>query len=454
MKTSDIIIIGGGPAGYLAAERATEGGLKTVLFEKRNLGGVCLNEGCIPTKSLLNAAKIYAKAAHGDAYGISADGLKLDHAKVMSRKNQVVKALVSGVTTKMRAGGVEVIPAAAVIREKGGEGFVVTAEGENYTAKYLLIAAGSEPVLPPITGLAAGLETGYVYTSREILDIDHVPERLAIVGGGVIGLEMADYFSIAGAKVSVVEMLDKIAGPFDPEISTILQDNLKRNGVDFYLGSRVTEIASDRLIFEKDGAAQEINADAILLCIGRKPAADGLGLEAIGVYTERGAVVVDNAMQTNLPGLYAVGDINGKSMLAHTAYRESEVAVNNILGKKDRMVYDVIPSVIYTTPEAASVGETEETAQSKGYDFVVKKLPMAYSGRYLAENTKLDGICKVLVTRDTERILGVQLIGTYASEIILAAGAMIESGLPLASLQKIVFAHPTVGEIVREVIFS
>ena len=452
-KNYDLIIIGGGPAGYLAAERAGESGLAVLLFEKRKLGGVCLNEGCIPTKSLLNTAKIYAKALHGDVYGVEAEQLKLDHNRAVKRKNKVVKMLVEGVKAKMRANKVDVIYADAYIKGKAEEGFVVAAEGMDYQAKTLLLAAGSEPVVLPVPGLSEAIESGFAITSREILDIDHVPKKMVIVGGGVIGLEMADYFKTVGSAVTVVELLNKIAGPFDAKVSTMLQEHFTNNGVEFRLGSRVTEVGYGSVTVETDGVTENIETDRVLLSVGRRPAADGLGLENIGVYLENGAVVTDNQMRTNIPGVFAAGDINGKSMLAHTAYREAETAVNNMLGKKDVMSYNVIPSVIYTTPEAASVGETEETAKAKGIDCDKKQISMMYSGRYVAENDRLDGICTVIIEKSSQRLLGVQLVGTYASEIILAAGVMIESRMPLESLKKTVFAHPTVGEIIREAIF-
>ena len=453
-KTYDLIIIGGGPAGYLAAERASKEGLSVAVFEKRSLGGVCLNEGCIPTKSLLNSAKIYAKTAHGKVYGVNAQEMKLDHMCVIQRKNEVVKTLVEGVKAKMYTSKVEVIPAVASIKGKTAEGFIVTANRKDYTAKNILLAAGSDAIVPPILGLADALQKGFAYTSREILNIDHLPKKLIIIGGGVIGLEMAYYFCMAGVQVTVIEMLNKIAGPVDAELSKILLNSLVRNGVEFHLNSRVIEFENGIVAALKGGKRFKIETDAVLLSIGRCPSTDGLGLETIGIYTERGAVVTDNHMRTNISNVYAAGDINGKSMLAHTAYREAEVAINNILGKKDLMSYDVIPSVIYTTPEVATIGETEDTAKEKGFSFEIKKLSMAYSGRYVAENEYADGVCKVIVEKGTERLLGVQLIGIYASEIILAAGVMIESRLPLESLKKIVFAHPTEGEIIRETIFN
>ncbi|MDR1293247.1 MAG: dihydrolipoyl dehydrogenase [Clostridiales Family XIII bacterium] len=452
--TYDLIVIGGGPAGYLAAERAGEAGLSVALFEKRALGGVCLNEGCIPTKTFLNSAKIYAHALHGEAYGVSADGLRLDHAAVLKRKADVVAKLVGGVTYTLKEKKVTVIEAEARIEGKAEGGFAVSGGGAEAVAPKLIIAAGSKPIVPPIPGVAEGVEAGYVYTSREILDIGHVPESLIIVGGGVIGLEMADYFAVAGAKVTVVEMLDKIAGPFDRDISQILKKNLEAKGVAFLLGAKVTAVSKGGVKAEVNGEAVDVPGEAVLLSIGRRPAPEGLSLEKIGVLVENGAVVTGTHLQTNVPGVYAAGDINGKIMLAHTAYREAEVAVNHIIGKPDDMKYDAIPSVIYTQPEAAYVGETEETAAAKGLRVTVKKLPMMYSGRYVAENDGGDGICKLLIDDSAGRIVGAGLIGGYASETILSATALIGLGIPIESAKRIVFPHPTVGEIIRETLFS
>ncbi|MDR2163927.1 MAG: dihydrolipoyl dehydrogenase [Clostridiales Family XIII bacterium] len=449
----DLIVIGGGPAGYLAAERAGGAGLSVAVFEMRTLGGVCLNEGCIPTKTFLNSAKIYTHALHGEAFGVRAAGITLDHAAVLRRKAEVVKTLVVGVEYKMKENKVTVIRSEAEIVGRTNGGFVVRGGGYEAVAGKLLIATGSKPVTPPIPGVMDGLSAGYVCTSREILDIGYVPESLVIVGGGIVGLEMADYFSVAGAKVTVVEMADKIAGPFDREISRILQRNLEAKGVVFILGAKVTGISQGAVVAESVGGSVSAPGDIVLLSIGRRPASEGLGLERISVLTENGAVVTGRHMQTSVPGVYAAGDVNGKVMLAHTAYREAEVAVNHMLGIPDEMRYDAIPSVIYTQPEAAYVGETDESAATKGLRFIVKKLPLTYSGRYVAENEKGDGVCKTLIDEGSGRIIGVSIVGGNASEIILSAGAIVSLGIPVESARRIVFPHPTVGEIIRETLF-
>jgi dihydrolipoamide dehydrogenase len=290
-------------------------------------------------------------------------------------------------------------------------------------------------------------------TSREILDIKTPPERLVVIGAGVVGLEMAAYFASIDVKVTVIEMLEKIGGYTDEEISKILQNELTSKGIDFRLGCRVTKIDGGRVEFEQDGN-HAIEADAILLSVGRYAATIGLGLENIGVYTERGAIVTDHNMRTNVQNVYAAGDVNGKSMLAHTAYRESEVAINHMLGKRDHMRYDAISSVIYTSPEVASVGESEESAKAKGLSFTVKKLSMMHSGRFVAENAKSDGLCKLLFETGSNRLIGAHLVGSYASEIIYGAAMMIESRWQIDDLKEIVFPHPTVCEIIRETLFE
>ena len=451
----DLIVIGGGPAGYLAAERAGHAGLNTLVIEKREFGGVCLNEGCVPSKTFLNSAKVVDYANHAENYGVKVQGkAAVDQKAVVARKNGVVKMLVSGVKAGLKKNKVTTKSAEAYIEGKCAEGYSVKAGDEKFVGKRLLIATGSMPVVPPITGLKEEIASGLVLTNREILDLEEIPGTLVVIGGGVIGLEMASYFSSVGSKVVVVEMLDKIAGPTEKEISSILQKSLERKGVVFNLGCKVTAIEKDGVVFERNGKSEKVNADKILLSIGRRAVTKDLGLENIGVNVERGAIVTDDRMMTNVANVYATGDVNGKVMLAHTAYRESEVAVNNMLGKKDIMRYNVIPSVIYTNPEVGSVGETEESAKAKGLDVKTVSIPMTYSGRYIAENTVLDGICKLVVNKKTNTLIGAHVIGSYAGEFIVAVSAMIDLEVDIENIKKLVFPHPTVCEIVREAIFQ
>ena len=450
----DLIVIGGGPAGYLAAERAGHAGLKVVLFEKNSLGGVCLNEGCIPSKALLNSAKLYEHALHSDKYGVTVEGAKLDQKAVVARRGKVVKTLVSGVGAKMKGAGVTVVKENAVIKSRVDGGFCVTAGGKDYEGAKMIVCSGSSAVVPPIPGVRENIG-GFVVTNREVLELPEVPKNFVVIGGGVIGLEMVAYYATAGAKVTVVEMLDHIAGPTDREISTLLQKELEKKGVTFLLSHKCLAVEEGKVIAEApDGSKVEIPADKVLLSIGRRANIQGIGLENIGVETNRAGIIVDEQGRTNIDGVFAAGDCNGHVMLAHTAYREAEVCVNTILGKKDVMRYHANPSVIYTQPEIAACGLTEEEAKAQGVDYEVKKLSMRYSGRFVAENEGGDGLCKILVDKKHRNIIGVHMIGNYSSEIIWGAAEMIELELRVKDAKEIIFPHPTVSEIIRETLWE
>ncbi len=450
----DLIVIGGGPGGYLAAERAGHEGLNTLLIEKRFIGGVCLNEGCVPSKALLYSAKVYDSAKHGEKYGVLCGDIKLDHKAVVARKKKVVNTLVSGVKGQLKRSKVTIVEAQATITGKTAEGYTVKAGDTVYVTKRLLVATGSMPIVPPIPGVKEGVASGRVLTNREILDLETVPPALVIIGGGVIGLEMASYFNSAGSKVTVIEMLDHIAGNTDREISDNLMKNYQKKGVEFKLSSKVVEVTGSAVVYEADGKKVSVPADKVLMSIGRRAVTEGIGLESIGVELVRGAIKTDSRGKTNVPEVYAAGDVNGVSMLAHTAYREAEVCVNNMVGKKDRMRYDLIPSVIYTNPEVGAVGETEESAKQKGIDFEVAKVSMMFSGRYVAENEGGDGFCKVLVDKKYKKLIGVHMIGNYSSEIIYGAELMMETEMVIDNIKELVFPHPTVSEVIREAIFS
>ena len=449
----DLLILGGGPAGFRAAERAGHFGLKAALFEGETLGGVCLNEGCIPTKTMLYSAKLYDYAKGGAAkYGVNSDGARLDHAFVVARKDKVVKKLVAGVEMQMKKARADVVRAKGVLAGKDNEGlFVVEAGGETFTGKNVLIATGSSAAVPPIPGLEDALADGFAVTNRGILSMKEIPPRLVVMGAGAIGLEMASYFNSAGADVTVVEMLDRIGGRLDRDIAALLQRNYTVRGVKFLTGSRIQSVGNGRVLGMKaDGEAFELEADRILVAAGRRPNTNGIGLESLGIeLSANGGIKTDERMRTNVPGVFAAGDANGVSMLAHTAYREAEVAVNVIRGVDDVMRYDAIPSVIYTNPEAASVGETEETAAEKGLNAKTLKLPLLFSGRYQAENEGGNGILK-LVLDGEKRILGAAMLGNPASEIIPAMAVAITRGMTADDLAKTVFPHPTVAEILRD----
>ena len=450
----ELIILGGGPAGYNAAERASAGGLSTLLIEERSLGGVCLNEGCIPTKTLLYSAKIFDYAKHSEDYGVKLPNASIDHAAVVARKDKVVKTLVSGIGAKMKHGGITVVNGHAEIKGRNGEAFSVAAGSETYEARRLLICTGSSAAVPPIPGLREGVASGFVKTNREILDMTTVPKQLAVIGGGVIGMEMASYFNSIGSKVTVIEMMDHIGGPTDGEIAAILLKNYKKKGVEFMLGAKVTGVGTNSVTCEYEGKTVEVAADCVLCAVGRRANTANIGLENIGVLTERGGIVTNECGRTNIGGVWAAGDVNGKSMLAHTAYREGEAAINDMLGKKDAVNYDAIPAVIYTNPEVASVGETSETIKAKGIDAKVESFTLRYSGRYVAENEGGDGIVKIIIDKAHRRVLGVHMIGTYASEIIYGAAMMVEKQMRVEDVRNFVFPHPTVCEVIREGMFG
>ena len=438
----DVAIIGGGPAGYTAAEKAAASGLSTVLFEKNALGGVCLNEGCVPTKTLLYSAKVYDTIKHAQKYAVKAENPTFDFPKIIARKNKVVKKLTAGIRMKMTEHGVVVVVGEAEIKGRAADGTISIACGEEmYEAANLLLCTGSETVIPPIPGLA---ETDY-WTSREALQTKELPASLVIIGGGVIGMEFASFFNSMGTEVHVVEMLDKILGPMDKELSEMLQAEYAKRGIQFYLSHKVTAVHEGEVTVEKDGESFVIKGEKVLLSVGRRPVTKGFGLETLSLEPFRNGIKVNEYMQTSLPNVYACGDITAFSLLAHTAVSEAEVAIKHILGKAGAgMSYKAIPGVVYTNPEIAGVGKTEEELQADGIPYTVKKLPMAFSGRFVADNEQGNGVCKLILSGD-ETVIGAYLLGNPASELIVIAGIAIEKGMTAEELKSIVFPHPTVG---------
>jgi dihydrolipoamide dehydrogenase len=448
----DLMIIGGGPAGYVAAERAGHYGLSVVLFEKKTIGGVCLNEGCIPTKTMLYSAKIYESALHGDKYGIYGDNIRFDYGKIVARKNKVVRKLVAGVAAKMKLNQVTVINGEAMIQPKKSDSIEVTCNGETYAAKNLLICTGSEASVPPIPGLENVGDI--ILTNREILELKELPASLVIIGGGVIGMEFASFYNSLGTKVTIVEMLPEILGGIDAELSAMLRDIYSKKGIEFYLQAKVVKVEGNTVIFEKEGQTTTVEGEKILVSVGRRAVTKGFGMENLGVELTKGGIKTDEKMRTNVPNVFAAGDVTGFSLLAHTAMREGEVVVNNLSGREDHMRYNAIPGVVYTNPEVATVGETEESATAKGIAFKVAKLPMAYAGRFVAENEGGNGLCKVLIGEKYGEVIGVHMLGNPGSEIIYGACMAIEQEMTLTEMQEVVFPHPTVSEIFKETIFA
>ncbi len=446
----DIAIIGGGPAGYTAAERAAANGLQTVLFEKKAIGGVCLNEGCIPTKTLLYSAKLWDNMKSASKYGISVpDGSAFDMQKMIERKDKIVKKLTGGVQMTVNSYGAVIVPHEAVITGEADGRFRVSASGETYEVTYLLVCTGSDTVIPPIKGLS-GVD---YWTSKEALESTVLPSSLVIIGGGVIGMEFASFFNSMGVQVHVVEMMPEVLGAMDKETSGMLRAEYQKRGVKFHLNTKVVEVSPEGVTIEKDGKTSLIETEKILVSVGRKANLLQVGLDKLNIELLRNGVKVDEHMQTSHPCVYACGDITGHSMLAHTAIRESEVAINHILEVEDRMNYDCVPGVVYTNPEVAGVGKTEEELKASGISYHVQKLSMAYSGRFVAENEQGNGLCK-LILDDDDRIIGCHMLGNPASELIVLAGIAVQHGYTVEEFQKTVFPHPTVGEIFHETLFA
>ncbi|WP_455584630.1 dihydrolipoyl dehydrogenase [Bacteroides sp.] len=441
-----VIIIGGGPAGYTAAETAGKAGLSVLLFEKQNLGGVCLNEGCIPTKTLLYSAKTYDGAKHASKYAVNVPEVSFDLAKIIARKSKVVRKLVLGVKGKLTSNNVTIMTGEAQIVDKN----TIRCGEETYECENLILCTGSETFIPPVTGI----DTVSYWTHRDALDNKELPASLTIVGGGVIGMEFASFFNSLGVQVTVVEMLDEILNGMDKELAALLRAEYAKRGVKFLLNTKVISLSQNGegtvVSYENAEGAGNVVSEKLLMSVGRRPVTKGFGLENLGLeLTERGNVTVDSKMQTSVPGVYVCGDLTGFSLLAHTAVREAEVAVHTILGREDAMSYRAIPGVVYTNPEIAGVGQTEESLLAKGVPYHVVKLPMAYSGRFVAENEGVNGMCKMFIGED-KTILGVHVLGNPASEIITLAGMAVELHLTATEWKKIVFPHPTVAEIFRE----
>ena len=448
MNEFDVIILGGGPGGYIAAERLGHAGSKVLLVEANALGGTCLNVGCIPTKTLLNAAKIYHHAMDGAQYGIDAGGVSYDWDRMQAWKAEVVGKLVAGVGATQKRAGVTVVNGHGTFEGPGR----VSVNGETHTSRHVILATGSEPVMPPIPGTA---ENPQLVDSTGLLALDAVPERLAVIGGGVIGVEFASLFSMLGTQVTVIEMLPEIVPFMDAGIAPMLREAL--TGIDFRLGCRVTGLEGGTVHFtSSDGEEDSVSADVVLMAVGRRPVVNGWGAETSGLeYSGRG-VVVDERMRTNLPNVWAIGDVTGRSLLAHTAYRMGEVASANILDPEahrrgETVRWNTVPWAVYSDPEAAGVGMTEASARQAGHEVLTATVPGYMSGRFVAENGfRAPGGAKVIVDADTLQVLGIHVLGSYAAEMIWGACAVLETELDLHDLRQVVVPHPTVSELIRE----
>ena len=444
MAEYGLIILGGGPAGYRAAEIAAKK-MRTLLIEKTELGGVCLNSGCIPSKTFLQAAKVADYCAHGVRYGVKTSEADTEHAAVVARKTKVVRVLTAGVRSALKASGAEVCKAEGYIEGIFDGKIIVSAAGERHSADNLLIACGSETAVPPVKGIYEGMRAGRVITNKEIFNLPEPPRSLVVIGGGVVGVETASYYASAKSKVTVIEAAPRLLGATDGDVADVITKALARKGVTFVTSAMVTEITDEGVKYS--GATEGfVEADKILLSAGRRAVLSGYGLENLGVATDKAGIITDSAMRTNVKGVYAAGDVTGRSMLAHTAYREAEAAVNGMLGIPDEVNYDAIPSVIYTSPEGASAGIVAAPDDPR---YATVKIPAAYSGRYVAETDERDGFVKLVADKERGILAGAHAAVPYAGEIITAAAALITLKTPLKEAKKLVFPHPTVSELLK-----
>ena len=447
-----LAIIGGGPAGYTAAEKASKAGKDVVLFEQNAVGGTCLNVGCIPTKSLLYGAKQYYNATHAQKYGVTAENVAFDFAAMQKRKTIVVRKLVAGIKQRLNNEHCTLVSGAAAVVSRTDELVTVSCNGETYEAENLLICTGSTNFVPPIPGIK---ENEYVWDSTDALAATELPKSIIIVGGGVIGMEFATLYHELGVPVTVIEAMPTILPNLDQDIVNVLLEKYKKAGINILTSTKVESIEGGKVNVKSQISNEQlqISAERILVSVGRR--ANLQGLEALNdLELNRGAIIVDEFMKTNLPNVYACGDVTGKIMLAHVAARQAEVMVGRLLKQipLQRIAYNAIPSVVYTNPEIASIGVTELQAAELNIETEVRQLPMTFSGRFMAENEGETGLCKLVLDTKKQTILGVHCIGNPCSEFIAAASFAVRMGYTTAEFEQVVFPHPTVSEILHEII--
>ena len=427
--TTDLIIIGSGPGGYRAADYAAKKGLQVIVVEAAHAGGTCLNCGCIPTKSLCHDAEL-------------ADlGLPVDFAAIMQRKQQVVEQLRSGVETLLSQPHVTLVRGKAAFKNAN----TIVVNEEEYQAKDIIIATGSHAIMP---SSIEGIHQTHVMTSTELLDIDHVPQRLCIVGAGVIGMEFATVFNSFGSEVVVIEFMKECLPNMDGDIAKRLRKCLEKRGIKFYLQSGVKKIDEKQVVFECKGKENSIEADTVLIATGRGANTEGLNLDAVGINYSRKGIEVDDNMQTNIPHVYAIGDVNGRQMLAHAATFQGFRAINHILGKTDAIRFDIMPAAVFTTPEAACVGVTEGYCKENGIAYTCHKGYYRANGKALAINAT-EGMVKLL-TDENNVIMGCHIYGAHASDLTQEIAALMNHGTTLDRLHDIIHAHPTLEEILQE----
>ena len=451
MDRYDLIVIGGGPGGYVAAIKAAQLGGKVAVIEKEKLGGVCLNWGCIPTKTLLKTAKLYEDILRGEEFGIvgidDAD-IKVDWNLLSKRKDQVVKKLVSGIYTLFKKNKIDLYEGMGKVIDKNN----VEVNGEIVTGKNLIIATGAKDNLPPIDGLDTALESGKIINSKGALQLEEIPENLVIIGGGAIAVEFATIFNSIGSNVTLIQRSSHILSSTEKEMATTLQKHLIREGINIVTDTKLKSIREDGVIIEHKGEEKVFKGDKYLISLGLKPQLKGI--ENLDLELDsKGFVKTNERMETNIEGVYAIGDLNGKFALAHVASAEGIVAAENIMGKDSTMNYNIVPSCIYTFPELASVGLTEEEAKEKGYDITVSKFPLAANGKALAEGETL-GFAKIIADNEYGEVIGVHIMASNATDMISEAIVAMQLESTVYDIAKAIHPHPTLSETVMEAAFG
>ena len=441
---SDLIIIGAGPGGYETALEAAATGKSVTLFNGGQLGGTCLNEGCIPTKCLFTDSEIIARFKEGEKYGIDDFTFSIDFNKIIERKKNVTETLRGGIDTMLRQAKVNVVNAMASFKDSK----TVVAGEEEYTADQIIIATGSKSKSLPIPG--HDLEC--VMDSTRILDLEYIPESLTIIGGGVIGMEFASIFHNLGSKVTVIEFMKQILPPFDSDIAKRLKQTLSKKGIKIITGAAAKEIRQNEfyeieVTYEIKGKEEKIISSDLLMAVGRAPRVDGLNLEAAGVEYSPKGIAVDDNMRTSAEGIFAIGDVNGRMMLAHVASFQGQRALNAIEGKTDRIRFDIVPSAVFTVPECGMAGKTEEQCKAEGMEIMIGQSFYRANGKALALGEP-DGLCKLIFRKEDGLLIGAHIMGAQAADLAQQCADMMNRDTKLPELKDIIFGHPTVSEVI------
>lgn len=445
MSQYDITILGAGPGGYVAAIKAAQLGAKVALIEKDVVGGICLNHGCIPTKTLLKNVKVYKTIKEAATFGVNVIGeVSVDWTKMVARKNKVVKQLTGGVGFLLKKNKVDVFQGVGEVMSS----HEIKVNDQIIQTKKLIIATGSSAIVPPIPGVKESYEAGFVLTSKELLNIDKIPEKLVIVGGGVIGVEFATIFSSVGSKVTIVEKMPTILPMIDEEVRSAYAKNLIKSGIEIITGAEVNQISNKEVHYVLDGKNNVLSTDVVLMSVGTR--ANSKGLEKLNLTMDRSNIQTDEFLRTNVPDVYAIGDVNGKYMLAHVASHEGIIAVEHALGLSPKpMNYNLIPQAIYGSPEIASVGLTEKEAKEKGIDYRISSFPLQASGKALADNEK-EGFVKLIFNKKYNELIGAHIYAYQATELITELTLGLKLEVTAEEIANTIHPHPTLSEIILE----